>query len=379
MIEIQEVKTQKQRKEFVDFVNKLYRDDPNYMPAVFSDSLSSLNPEKNRSFNYCEARFWLAKRDGKTVGRIGAVINHSANKKWNKNLMRFWHVDFIDDAEVSSVLFSEVEKWAKERECSEIAGPLGFTDLDLEGMLIDGFDERGLFVTYYNHPYYIKHLEDLGYVKDVDWVEYRGNCPEKKEDYAKLTHISELCLKRYNLHVKEIKTSKDFEYAASDIMKMINTAYTDLYSTSELDEEQRAAYVKSFKPIVNYKTLIALYDESEEMVGFVAAIPDISKALKKSDGKLFPLGWIRVLRAIKKNDEYICILIGISPEYRNKGVPAILISHLFDGFVEVGAKTAVTCPMLEDNAKVLGLLKVFPSYTYKRRRSFVKHLSSLSD
>ena len=374
MIEIIEVKTGKERKEFVSFVCDLYRDEPKYMPAVFSDALASMTPEKNKAFNFCEARFWLAKRDGKTVGRIGAIINHRANEKWNKNQMRFWQVDFIDDAEVSSALFEVVENWAKEKGCTEIAGPLGFTDLDLEGMLTDGFDERGIFVTYYNHPYYLTHLDNLGYEKDVDWVEYQIKCPEKKEDYARLTHMSDHCLKKFNLHLREVKTSKDIDRVAVDVMKMINTAYKDLYETSELDEEQQAAYVKSFKPVIDKRTIVALYDENENMVGFTVAISDISKALKRCDGKLFPFGWIGLLKALKRNDEYIGLLIGIHPEYRNKGAVTILMNGLLDGFVAAGAKTARMCPMLEDNIKVMGLMKVVDSWIYKRRRSFIKHL-----
>ena len=373
MIELIEVKTRKQRKEFITFADELYRNEPNYMPGFFSDSLSAITPEKNAAFKFCEARFWLAKRDGKNVGRIGAVINHRANEKWNKNQMRFWHVDFIDDAEVSSALFRAVEDWAKEKGCTEIAGPLGFTDLDLEGMLIDGFDERGLFVSYYNYPYYITHLANLGYEKDVDWVEFRLKCPTK-EECAKLNRMSDLCLQKYKLHLKEIKTSKDIDFVAADVMKMVNTAYKDLYGTSELDEEQQAAYVKSFKPVVNKKTLVALYDENEQMVGFTVAISDISKALKKSNGKLLPFGWIGLLKALKKNDEYVGLLIGIHPDYRNKGVVTILMNGLLDGFIAVGAKDIRMCPMLEDNIKVLGLLKVVDSEIYKRRRSFVKHL-----
>lgn len=373
MIELQEVKTGRQRKEFVSFTNNLYRDNPNYMPGVFSDSLAAITPEKNKAFNFCEARFWLAKRDGKTVGRIGAIINHKANDKWDKKQMRFWNVDFIDDAEVSAALLGAVEEWAREKGCNEIVGPMGFTDLDLEGMLVDGFDERGIFVTYYNHPYYQTHLANLGYEKDVDWVEHMLNCPTE-EDCAKLIRISDAMLKRYNLHIKEIKSSKELNAVAADVMKMINTAYKDLYGTSELDEDQQAAYVKSFLPVIDKRTIVALYDENEEMVGFTVAIADISKALKKSDGKLFPIGWARLLKALKKNDEYIGLLIGMLPEYRNKGVVTILMAGLLYGFIKAGAKTIRMCPMLEDNIKVLGLMKVVESRIYKRRRSFVKHL-----
>ncbi len=374
MVEIIEVKSLKQRKEFVEFPNILYKDEPNYIPALFSDSLATITPEKNKAFEFCEARFWIAKKEGKMVGRIGAIINYRANEKWNKKQMRFWNVDFIDDTEVSTILFELVEKWAKEKDCTEIVGPLGFTDLDPEGMLVDGFNERGLFVTYYNYPYYVKNIEKLGYEKDADWVEYIMECPENKEEYAKISRMAELFRKRYKLHIREFLSVKDFDDIAPDIMNMINTAYEELYCTSELDEEQRKNYYKAFKSVLSTKSTIVVYNELQELVGFVVAIPDISKAIKKSNGKLFPFGWFRILRALKKNDEYISLLIGVRPDYRKRGALPILLERIYDSAVDLGVKKCRICPMLEDNIKVLGIMKAMPSRIYKRRRSYIKHL-----
>ena len=374
MITIEEVNTKKQRKEFVDFPNRLYKNTPEYLPALYSESMNSMNPKKNHAYEFCEARFWLARRNGEVVGRIGAIINHKADEKWNKKQMRFWNVDFIDDKEVSAALFEVVEKWAIEKGCTEIAGPLGFTDLDTEGMLVDGYDETGVFVTYYNYSYYVEHLTALGYEKDVDWVEYKMIIPEKGEDMNMLTRMSEFSQRVYKLHLKELTHVSDIGNSAPDLLRLINICYNNLYSTTELDIEQGNAYFKDFEIVLNPHTSAMVYNESDELVGFVLAIADISQAIKKSNGKLFPVGWLRILRAIKKNDEYIALLIGVHPDYQSKGVITILINELMKGFWETGAKTCRICPMLEDNAKVLSLMNIVPSEPYKRRRSFIKHI-----
>ena len=374
MVNVVEVKTRRQIKQFVDYPNKLYKDVPQFLPSVYSDSLNTINPRKNHAFDFCEAKFWLAKRDGKIVGRIAAIINYKANEKWHKNQLRFWNVDFIDDAEVSKALFDEVEEWAKQKACDEIVGPLGFTDLDLEGMLVDGFDEIGVFCTYYNHPYYIEHLKNLGFEKDVDWVEYKMEIPKNKEELYTLSRMAEFSKRVYKLHTVEYKFGQDFVSAVPDFTKLLNLSYDNLYSTSELSNEQGADLFKNFKPVLNPKTSIWVYNESDELVGFIAAIADISKALKKSKGKLFPFGWARILKAVKSSDEYIALLVGVRPDYQAKGVICVLLDGLIEGFQSVGAKICRICPMLEDNNSVLSLMNIIPSKPYKRRRSFIKRL-----
>lgn len=374
MIVIEQVETLKQRKEFVEYPLRLYKDVPQYLPSLYSDALQTMDPEKNFAFSFCEAKFWLAKRDSEIVGRIGAIINHKADEKWHTKQMRFWQADFIDDREVSAALFEVVEKWAKERECTEVVGPLGFTDLDLEGMLVDGFSETGVFCTYYNYPYYREHLEALGFGKDADWVEYKMVIPEKTEEKTDLARMSEFSQRVYKMHLKDCKSVRDIGDAATEILELLNITYDELYSTTEMDIKQGAEYLKSFQPVMNPKTSALVYNESEKLVGFIFAIPDISMAVKKSNGKLFPLGWMRILRAVKTQDEYIALLIGVRPEYRSKGVVTILVNHLIEGFRELGIKTCRMCPMLENNTNVLSLMKIVPSEPYKRRRSFIKKL-----
>ena len=374
MIRIERVKTQKQKREFVDFPIRLYRNVPWYLPSIYSDSLDSMNPKKNFAFSFCEARFYLAKQGSKTVGRIAAIINHKADEKWHKKQMRFWQVDFIDDHEVSAALFGVVEKWARERGCSEIVGPLGFTDLDLEGMLVKGFRETGVFCTLYNFPYYRKHLKALGYKKDVDWLEYKMNIPEKTDDMSTLARMSEFSQRVYGLHLKKCKSVKDISDAVPEILKLLNLAYSELYATTEMDIKQGTEYLRSFSPVLNPKTTALVYNEKEELVGFIFAIPDLSLAVKKSKGRMFPMGWLRILRAIKKQDEYIALLIGVHPQYQSQGVITVLINELIEGFWALGVKTCRICPMLENNTKVLSLMNIIPSKPYKRRRSFIKKL-----
>ena len=374
MIKIELVQTPKQKKEFADFPNRLYRDVPQYLPFLYSDTINTMNPRKNFAFEFCEAKFWLAKRGDETVGRIGAIINHKADEKWRKKQMRFWQPDFIDDYEVSAALFEVVEKWAKEKGCSEIVGPLGFTDLDLEGMLVDGFDETGIFCTYYNYPYYLKHMEALGYEKDTDWVEYKIDIPEK-EELDTISRMSEFSQRVYKLRLQELNSTRDIGNAAPEVVNLINISYNDLYSTTELDIKQGTDYFKSFQIVLNPKTSALVYNESGDLVGFVLAIADISQAIKKSNGRLLPLGWLRILRAIRTTDEYIALLIGVHPEYQSKGVITVLLNRLIEGFWSVGAKTCRICPMLEDNSKVLSLMNIIPSKPYKRRRSFIKRLT----
>ena len=372
MIRIEQVETPRQRREFADYPNKLYKNVPQYLPFLFADSVNATDPAKNFAFGFCDARFWLARRGAEIVGRIGAIINHKADEKWNKRQMRFWQADFIDDREVSAALFEQVESWARESGCTEIVGPLGFTDLDLEGMLTDGFDETGVFCTYYNHPYYPEHLKAMGYEKDIDWVEYRMDIPGQKEELATLARMAEFSQRVYKLHLRECRSVRDIGDAAPEVVHLINLAYGELYSTTELDIDQGASYFQSFKPVLDPKTSALVCNESEELVGFVLAIPDISPALKKSRGWLFPFGWARVLRAIRSNDEYIALLIGVHPEYREKGVITVLLNRLMEGLLSAGVKTCRICPMLEDNSKVLALMNIIPSEPYKRRTSFVK-------
>ena len=226
MIEIREVHSRSELRKFVNYPNVLYKGVPQYVPAMIGDDLSDWNPKKNPAFAYCEAKCWLALRDGKVVGRIGAILSKRANEKWGLNRMRFTQVDFIDDFEVSSALFGTVEAFAREKGCDEVHGPLGFTDLDREGMLVEGFDRMGMFITYYNHPYYIDHLTRLGYVKDVDWVEMLIDVPYDERTVTRLDKLAERVMRFSNLHLAETRSRRDYQPLVEKFFRLVNTAYS---------------------------------------------------------------------------------------------------------------------------------------------------------
>ncbi len=374
MLEIKEVLTHAQLKTFVDYPNKLYRDVPQFVPATYADDMEDWNRAKNPAFAYCEARCFLAERDGEVVGRIGAILNHRANEKWGTNRMRFSQVDFIDDPEVSRALFAVVEAWAREKGCDEIHGPLGFTDLDREGMLVEGYDRRSLFFTYYNHPYYIEHLTALGYVKDVDWIENYITIPQDNEASERLSRMSRLILDRYHLHLAETKSQRDFAPLIPAFFRLVNECYAPLYSTVELSEEQIARYAKKFAPLINPRLSAFVMDEAGEMVALGVGAPSLATALQKSRGKYLPFGWARMLKALNKNDTIDLLLIGVRPDYQKKGVNAIVMNKMIEGCHEMGITHAETGPTLELNVKVLAQWRNLEKEQHKRRRCFIKSL-----
>lgn len=374
MLQIVEVTTRSQLRKFVDFPNKFYKDVPQFIPGTYADDLEDWTPSKNPAFAFCDARCWLAMRDGEIVGRIGAILNHRANEKWNTNRMRFTQVDFIDDKEVSGALFETVENWAREKGCDEIHGPLGFTDMDREGMLVEGFDRQSLFFTYYNHPYYIEHLSALGYEKDVDWIENRITVPKDDEICARMKRLSEMSMKRFNLHLAKAKFQWDFIPLIPPFFRLVNKCYAPLYSTVDLSEDQIRKYAGKFAPLINPKISAFVLDENNEMVALGVGAPSIDKALKKSNGRLFPFGWARLLYALFFNDTIDLLLIGVRPDLQRWGVNAIVIDKILDGCHQMGIKYAETGPTLELNTKVLSQWRGLEKEQHKRRRCFMKAL-----
>lgn len=374
MVEVRQVKSRSELKKFVNFPNVLYRDVPQYIPAVLGDDLSDWNPRKNPAFSYCEAKCWLAWRDGKIVGRVGAILSRRANEKWGVNRMRFTQADFIDDYEVSAALFRAVEDFAREVGCDEVHGPLGFTDLDREGMLVEGFDRKGMFITNYNHPYYVEHMRRLGYVKDVDWVEMLVEIPYDEHTRTRLDKLSERVMNYSNLRVAEVKSRRDYRPLVMKFFHLVNTAYADLYGTVPLDDRQIRRYADRFIPLINPDLACFVLDERDELVGCGVSAPSIANALKKSRGRLFPLGFIRVLRALKVNDTLDLFLLAVAPEYQNKAVNAIVMNHVLKGCVRMGIRRAETGPQLETNHKVQSQWNFFKYEQHKRRRCFIKAL-----
>lgn len=374
MVEIREVRTRGELKKFVDYPNVLYRDVPQYIPSMIGDDLSDWNPKKNPAFEYCDAKCWLAWRDGKIVGRIGAILSRRANEKWGLNRMRFTQVDFIDDFEVSSALFRAVEDFAREKGCNEVHGPLGFTDLDREGMLVEGFDRRSMFITYYNHPYYIDHLTRLGYVKDVDWVEMLVEVPYDERIVSRMDKLAERVLKSNKLHVARLKSRRDYKPWIEKVFRLVNTAYAGLYGTVPLDERQIKRYAAKFVPLVNPDLACFVADEQDNLVAFGVAAPSMAEALKKSNGRLFPFGFIGVLKALKVNDTLDLFLVAVTPEYQNKAVNAIMMNHVLKGSQKMGITHAETGPQLETNHQVQSQWNFFKAEQHKRRRCFIKAL-----
>ena len=374
-VRIVEVLNKSQLRKFVNYPNVLYRDVPQFVPAFYGDDLSDWNPKKNPAFQYCEARAFLAYRGDEIVGRIGAILSHAANIKWNTKRMRFSQVDFIDDPEVSEKLFAAVEGWAREKGCTEVHGPLGFCDLDREGMLVEGFDQPGLFITYYNHPYYIEHLQRLGYVKDTDWQEFQIPVPTRDDPvYSKIRRLSELVSQRGHFHKAQITSSAGFKPYIKKVFQLVNIAYADLYGVVTLIPDQIDKYADKFLPLINPDYCCLVLDEKDELAGFGVCCPSPDKAIKKSRGRLFPFGWAGVLKALKSSTLVDLLLIAVRPEFKGSGVNAIILDHIMDSCIRNGIQYAETGPQLETNYGINSQWKSFHPTQHKRRRCFIKSL-----
>ena len=293
MIHITEVTTKAQLRQFVNFPIDLYRDVPQYIPGTYSDDLADWDREKNPAFSYCEARCWLASRDdGTLVGRIGAILSRKSNDKWGTHRLRFTQVDFIDDREVSAALFQTVEDWARQLGCTEIHGPLGFTDMDREGMLVEGFDRTSCFFTYYNHPYYIDHLTALGYGKDVDWTENLISVPTDQRVIQRWEKIAAYVLKRQRLHIHQVRSRLEYPPLIRKVFELVNVAYAPLYGTVELSDDQIRKYAGKFAPLIRPELTCFVMDENDDLVAFGVAAPSIAAALKKQRILTVFLNWV---------------------------------------------------------------------------------------
>ena len=370
-------KSRSQLKKFVEFPNKMYKDVPQFVPAFYSDDMADWS-DKNPAFQYCEARAFLAYRGEQIVGRIGAILSKRSNETWGNNRMRFTQVDFIDDHEVSKALFDAIENWAKEKGCTEVHGPLGFCDMDREGMLVEGFDKRNMFITYYNYPYYNEHITDLGYTKDVDWVEFKINVPKEGDEvYQKIHKIAQKVMEKGNYHKAQLDRKSQYKPYIKKVFELVNIAYAHLYGVVELVPDQIEKYAGKFIPLVNPDYCCLVLDENEELAGFGVCAPSVAAALKKSEGKLFPTGWMGLLKALRKNTAVDLLLIAVRPELQNRGVNAIIIDHIMQSCIKNGIEYAESGPQLELNSKVLSQWREFNAELHKRRRCYVKQLAGV--
>ena len=369
------VKTRKELKQFISFNYELYKNNPYSVPDLYEDMLGTLDPKRNPAFDFCEAECFLAMRDGKIVGRVAAIINKRANEKWNINAVRFGWIDFIDDQEVSKALLDTVEQWGRERGMSEIQGPLGFTDLDPEGMLIEGFDRISTMATIYNYPYYPIHMEKLGYEKDTDWIELLIKVPERVPE--KFERIANMVAKRFELKVAKFKSNRELERRyGKEIFELINKSYAPLYGFSALDDRQIEQYIKMYLPLVDRRMIALITDKNEKLVGVGITIASLAEALQKAKGRLFPFGWFHIVKALflKRPTRLDFLIVAIDPEYQGKGVNAIIINEILPNYIKMGFKEVESNPELENNEKVQAQWEIFDKEQHKRRRAYKKSI-----
>jgi hypothetical protein len=375
-VEIKKVETRKELATFIDFHYDLYAGCPYDVPNLFIDEMATLRKDKNVAFDFCEAEYYLAYKDGKLAGRVAAIINHRANERWNVKDVRFGWIDFIDDIEVSQALLDAVAEYGRKKGMNSVVGPLGFTDLDPEGMLTWGFDKLGTMPTIYNYAYYPEHMEKLGgWEKDNDYVEYYMPVPDKvPEKYEKLATIVE---KRYNLHVKKITKADIRNGYAHEVFRVINETYKDLYGFVTLTERQIDQYVKSYMPALdlNLVTVIVDGNNNDRIAGVGITMPSLSHAMQKCHrGRLLPFGWWHVLRAAKfhKTDGVDLLLIGFRPEYRAKGANALLFADLIPRYIDYGIKWGESQVEMESNSGVQSQWSALEHINHKRRRCYRK-------
>ena len=374
-ITIKEISGTRELKKFTKFSIDLYEGNEYYVPSLVLDEVGTLDSKANPAFEFCESVYYMAYKDGKPVGRIAGIINHQVNKKSGEKCARFGFVDFIDDEEVSRALFQAVESWAKSKGMTAVNGPLGFTDMDPEGLLVEGFDQVGTMASIYNYPYYVRHIENLGYQKAVDWVEYKIKVPEGVPE--KHQRISDIVQRKYNLRIVKFKKTSEVYKGnyGQRIFDLINSAYADLYGYSTLSQRQIDHYVKMYIPVLRLENVTLIVDEKDDLVAVGIAIPSMSKALQKSRGRLFPFGFIHLLKALKgKNDVVDLLLVAVRPDYQSKGVNALLFSDLIPVFIRNGYKYAESNPELEMNEKVQSQWQYFEREQHKRRRAYTKKI-----
>ena len=372
-IEIKEVLNKKDLIRWVRFPNMLYKDNEFFVPFLEADEIDTFTPSKNPAYAFCETRMFLAYKGDEIVGRIAGLINHAYNEKWNKKAIRFTRFDFIDDYEVSEALFNQVVLWGKENGLNEIMGPIGFTDIDHEGMLIEGFDEINMSITFYNHPYYITHMERLGLTKDIDWIEYLITVPDKPD--PRFERMSNILLRKEKYEVVTYSDRKVLYHDAFEAFKLIDLSYSKLYGTVPLTDEIIKSSIDSYVPLVNLKYICAVKDANGKIIAFGIMVPSIAKALKKSNGRLFPFGAVRLLRALKgRNDTLEMFLVAVEPSYQSQGIPALIIHTLLEHLIENGVRYCETGPMLETNTAVHSLWRHFDKRQHKRRRCYIKEI-----
>ncbi len=362
-------------KRFVKFGYELYKECPYYVPELFEDAMNTLRKDRNAAFEFCDADYFLAYKDGVLAGRIAVLVNKAANEKWGQNAARFGWVDFIDDNEVVDALFATAEKWARERGLTELQGPLGFTDLDREGMLIEGFDRLGTMSTIYNYPYYPEHMNRLGFAKDADWVEFLLKIPEKK--WEKAERVAAIVERKFGLRTLRCKSRSELaKRYGYQLFALVNECYAPLYGFTPLTDKQIDQLIKMYLPVIDLRLISLVVDKDDNLVGMGVSIYSLAEALRKSRGRMLPFGWWHLLKAlfVKPSKRLDFLLVAVKPEYQSKGVFALIFNEMLDNFMKLGIVDVESNPELETNHKIQSQWSEFEKEQHKRRRAFKKEL-----
>ena len=366
-VEIVPVRGRKMLKRFIAFPIRLYKDCDKWVPAFRDDEFKSLG-DNNPSLAFCERELYLAMRSGKVVGRVAAIINHNADKKWNERTVRFGWIDFVEDFEVAKALIDKVIEWGRAKGAEKIKGPLGFTDMDREGLLVEGFEHESPFTVIYNYPYYGEYLERMGFRKDADWTQRYIDLPDTLPPMLQYAGLVE---ERYGVHIYRTKTLAQMAVRGREMFHVLNDAFAPLYEYTKLSDEQIDGYVKQYVPVLNKDFVAFVVNDEDKLVGFTVTVPHISSAVRKAKGRIFPFGWIPILHSLRHNDTVEALLIGVLPEYQAKGAAMLMFKYLHENYIRLGIKRLLLNPQLEDNHKVQSVFGIYDPKPLQRRRSYV--------
>ena len=369
---IKEIDSKEEEVEFIEFPFRLYANNVYWVPKIKMAEQAMLCDKKNPSLQNVEMKKWLAKKDGKTVGRIAGVIHYPSNDTWGEKSIRFGWFDAIRSESVVKLLIQTVEHWGRSHHLEKIHGPLGFTDLDPQGMLIEGFDKRSTMATLYNESYYPKWLEKMGYSKAIDWVEYSFELPKTLPQSIK--RVSQAVRKRANISVRSARSYKELIRYSPRLFQLINEGYKRLYGFVPINLDQISFYMRAFKPILNPDYVSLAFNQENDVVGFCLSLPNLSETFQQIKGELFPFGFLKVLVAINRHNAVELGLIAVDQQNKIPGVAACLIEHSFNVLRANGVRLVETNPELESNKNVQALWKGFNAIQHKRRRVFEKQL-----
>ena len=374
-VEIRPVRSRRELRQFVNFPERLYKDNPYYVPKLVFDQMDTLDQEKGAAQEFCDSVLYMAYKDGEPVGRVAAIVNHKANEQWNHKEVRFGWYDFVDDREVSKALMDKVEEFGRKHGMESVVGPLGFTDFDPEGMLVDGFDRLSTMALIYNFPYYNDHLDAMGFGKDADWIEYKVQVPTVMPE--RWPRLEKIIMERAGVHLRPLtrKIIREEDYGHK-VFRCINDCYKDLYNFTVLPDHMADKYLGFYLSILDLRFLSMVENDKGDLVAFGISMPSIVKALQKTRGKLFPFGWWPLLKAmfVKHDDMAELLLVGVHPDYQNSGVNSLVFMDMFRKFNAMGIKVAETNAILETNLKNQGQFRDFEHECKKRRRSYIKKL-----